>query len=138
MKPVKTVDAYLAATAQPHRATLEKLRRDILAAAPDLEETISYGMPMFKRGSGHGIVAFAAFKNHCSLFPMSKAVGQELGGAWLSGQSTLQIAPDKPLPSALVRKIVKARLVEDAALKTARAARKAAHKAAGKPPKKKR
>jgi uncharacterized protein YdhG (YjbR/CyaY superfamily) len=138
MAPPTTIDAYLAATPQPHRATLAKLRRDILAAAPFLEEAISYGMPTFKHGPGYGIVAFAAFKRHCSLFPMSKAVGQNLGGAWLSGASTLQFEPDKPLPSALVKKIVKARLAEDAALKQARAEGKAAKKAAIKPAKKKR
>jgi uncharacterized protein YdhG (YjbR/CyaY superfamily) len=138
LKAPQTVDAYLAAAPQPHRATLEKLRRDIRAAAPFLEETISYGMPTYKNGPGCGIVAFAAFKNHCSLFPMSKAVGQDLGGAWLSGMSTLQFEPDKPLPTALVKKIVKARLAEDAALKQARAARKAVKKAMAKPAKQKR
>jgi uncharacterized protein YdhG (YjbR/CyaY superfamily) len=138
MAPPKSIDAYLAATPQPHRATLEKLRRDILAAAPFLDEVISYGMPTFKHGAGYGIVAFAAFKNHCSLFPMSKAVGQDLGGAWLSGASTLQFEPDMPLPAALVKKIVKARLAEDAAMKAARDARRAAKKAAAKPAKKKR
>lgn len=136
MAPPKTVEAYLAATPLPHRATLEKLRRDILAAAPFLTETISYGMPTFKHGPGYGIVAFAAFKHHCSLFPMSKAVGENLGGAWLSGASTLQFEPDKPLPAALVKKIVKARLAENAALTQARDERKAAKKAATKPAKK--
>jgi uncharacterized protein YdhG (YjbR/CyaY superfamily) len=124
MAPPKTVDAYLAVTPQPHRATLEKLRRDILAAAPFLEEVISYGMPTFKHGKGYGIVAFAASKNHCSLFPMSKAVGQNLGGAWLSGASTLQFEPDKPLPATMVKKIVKARLAENAVLNEARDARR--------------
>ena len=136
MKKYDTVAAYLADTPQPHRATLEKLRRDILAVAPDLEETMSYGMPTFKRGSGYGIVAFAAFKHHCSLFPMSARVGAKLGGAWLSGKSTLQFPADKPLPTTLVKQIVKARLAEDAELKVARAARKAAKKAAAKKAKK--
>lgn len=138
MKKPLTVAVYLAATPQPHRATLEKVRADILAAAPDLEETISYGMPTFKRGPGYGIVSIAAFKNHCSLFPMSKAVGGDLGGAYLSGESTLQFPPDKPLPTALVKKIVKARIAENEKLQTARAARKAAKKAAAKPAKTKR
>ena len=132
MKPPKTVAEYLKSVPQPHRATLEKLRTDILAAAPFLEETISYRMPTFKHGPGYGIVSFAAFKHHCSLFPMSAKIGAELGGAWLSGKGTLQFAPDKPLPASLVKKIVKARLAEDAELKAARAAKKAAKKAPAK------
>ena len=137
MKPPKTVAEYLKSVPQPHRATLEKLRADILAAAPFLEETISYRMPTFKHGPGYGIVSFAAFKDHCSLFPMSTKVGAELGGAWLSGKSTLQFAPDKPLPAVLVKKIVKARLAENAELKATRAAKKAAKKTPAKGAKKK-
>ena len=131
MKRAETVQTYLAALKQPHRATLEKLRADILAAAPDLEETISYGMPTFKRGPGHGVVAFAAFKNHCSLFPMSSRIAGELG-LTVAGKSTLQFPPDKPLSAALVKKVVKYRLAENAAVKAERAAKKAAKKAGAK------
>jgi len=138
MKAAKTVAEYMKSVSQPHRAALEKLRKDILAAAPFLEETISYGMPTFKNGPGYGIVSFAAFKNHCSLFPMNGTLGAELGGAWLAGKGTLQFTPDNPLPTALVKKIVKARLAEDAAMKAERAAKKATKKVAKKAPAKKK
>ena len=67
--PIKDVDDYLAREPPAARATLEKLRRTIKAAAPMASEVISYQMPMYKH---HGIlVGFAAFKDHCSLFPGS-------------------------------------------------------------------
>lgn len=137
MAKANTVAAYLAALPQPHRATLQKLRADILAAEPRLEETISYNIPTFKLGPGHGIVSFAAFKNHCSLFPMSSSAAGALG-LEVSGQSTLQFPPDTPPSAALVKKIIKYRLKEQAAVREKRAAKKAAKKAKAKKPAKKR
>lgn len=141
MAKVQSVAAYLAALQQPHRGTLEKLRADILAAEPRLEETISYNIPTYKLGAGYGIVSFAAFKNHCSLFPMSSSAAGALG-LEVSGQSTLQFPPDTPPSAALVKRIIKYRLQENAALKAKRAAKKAekqaAKKAEAKKPAKKR
>ena len=67
---------------------------------------------------GRGLVAFAAFKNHCSLFPMSTSIFETFAsevGPYRSGRSTLRFRADQPIPAALVRKVVKTRLRENAA-----------------------
>jgi len=104
------VEAYLAAVPEPARTTLEKLRATIRAAAPKAAtEAISYSIPSFQYKGG--LVAYAAFKRHCSFFPMgAKAIEEfadELEGFRVS-KGTIQFALDKPLPAALVRKMVKA------------------------------
>jgi len=112
-----SVDDYLAALPEEPRAALEKLRKTIKAAAPEATETISYQMPTFK-DQGRFLVSYAAFKNHCSLFPASGAVMEALGEElkpYFSGKGTLRFTADKPIPAALVKKIVKARLEENAA-----------------------
>jgi uncharacterized protein YdhG (YjbR/CyaY superfamily) len=111
----KDIDEYLADVPEPARTTLEQVRASIRVAAPkDSTECISYGIPTIDF-QGH-MVAFAAFKDHCSLFPMSKAVlaqfKHELKGNPQSGKGTIQFPLDKPLPSGLIRKIVKARVAE--------------------------
>ncbi len=112
-----SVDAYLAALPQESRAALEKLRTLIKDVAPEATETIAYQMPAFK-DHGRFLVSYAAFKDHCSLFPMSTAVieahGEELK-PYLAGKGTLRFHPDKPPPVALVKKIVQTRLEENAA-----------------------
>jgi uncharacterized protein YdhG (YjbR/CyaY superfamily) len=112
-----SVEEYLAALPEGPRAALEKLRKTIMAAAPGATETISYQMPAFK-DHGRFLVSYAAFKNHCSLFPASKAVLEELGEElkpYFSGKGTIRFQADKPLPDALVKKIVKVRIEENAA-----------------------
>ena len=113
-----SVDEYLAAVPEAPRAALEKLRATIKAAAPEATETISYQMPAF-RLHGRFLVSYAAFKDHCSLFPASHAVtavyAKELA-PYLAGKGTIRFTVDRPLPAALVRKIVKARVEETAAL----------------------
>ncbi|HZQ69465.1 MAG TPA: DUF1801 domain-containing protein [Terriglobales bacterium] len=109
------IDDYLADVPEPARSTLEKVRAAIRAAAPkEATECISYRIPTFDY-QGH-LVAFAAFKNHCSLFPMSYAViracKDELKRYTQSGKGTIQFPVDKPLSPALIRKIVKARVAE--------------------------
>jgi uncharacterized protein YdhG (YjbR/CyaY superfamily) len=112
-----TVEEYLAALPDGSRAALEELRAAIKAAAPEATETISYQMPAFK-DHDRLLVSYAAFANHCSLFPMSKKViednAEELG-PYMSGRGTLRFRPDNPLPAAVVQKIVRARLEENAA-----------------------
>jgi uncharacterized protein YdhG (YjbR/CyaY superfamily) len=113
------VDRYLAALPEDVRTVLERLRKAIKAAAPDATETISYQMPAFK-DHGRFLVSYAAFKDHCSLFPASYAVMQALGDElqpYLSGKGTLRFTADKPIPAALVKKIVEKRLEENAALR---------------------
>jgi len=112
----KNIDAYLAAAPEPARATLQKVRAAIRSALPRAAtETISYKMPAFKH---HEIVIwFAAFENHCSLFPTARVIEMfknDLKPFTIS-KGTIQFPTARPLPSALIRKIVKARLAQIAA-----------------------
>lgn len=111
------VDDYLAALPEDQRAALEQVRKTVRAAAPEATETISYQMPTFKL-RGRVLVYYAAFKDHCSLFPASDAVMEALGEElkpYFSGKGTLRFTTDKPIPAALLKKIVKARIEENAA-----------------------
>ena len=113
--PARNVDEYLAGVPKEARATLEKLRKTIKAAAPMASEVISYQMPMYKH---HGmVVGFAAFKDHCSIFPGSAvmdAYKEELKG-YDTSKGTIRFPANKPLPAALVKKLVKARIAENEA-----------------------
>jgi uncharacterized protein YdhG (YjbR/CyaY superfamily) len=108
------VDQYLAVLPAGQRAALEKLRQQIHAAAPEATEAISYRMPAFKE-RGRILVYFAAFKDHCSFFPASGAVMEELGDElepYSAGKGTLRFTVEHPIPARLVRKIVKLRRAE--------------------------
>src|SRR5881409_63857 len=86
------VERYLAAVPEPQRTTLEKLRSTIRAAAPQATEAISYQMPAF-RLQGRFLVSYAAYKDHCSLFPASGRVREACGAElnpYLSGKGTLR------------------------------------------------
>lgn len=111
---VKAVEAYLAKVPEPARGTLEKIRAMIRAAAPkEAAEGISYGMPAFKYKKP--LAGYAAFKDHCSLFPMSGAVVAAMKDelkAYVTSKGAIQFPLEKPMPMALVKKIVKARLAE--------------------------
>ena len=108
------IDDYLAKLPDQARAALEKLRKTIRAAAPKATEGFSYGIPAFKL-HGRPLVSYAALKNHCSFFPMSPAVidahRKELE-PYDTSKGTIRFSVDKPLPAALVRKLVKARIAE--------------------------
>ena len=109
-----TVDDYLAALADDQRKALQKLRDTIRSAAPDASEAISYQMPAFTY-QGRGLVSYAAFKDHFSLFPMSLGVMADYESElqpFVSGKGTIRFTADRQLPIALVRKIVKARMEE--------------------------
>jgi uncharacterized protein YdhG (YjbR/CyaY superfamily) len=108
------VEAYLAALPDVPRAALEGIRKAIKAAAPHATETIAYSMPAF-RDKGRFLVSYAAYKDHCSLFPASQAVMEALGKElrpYFSGKGTLHFKAEEPLPAALVRRIVEVRLEE--------------------------
>jgi len=112
-RPPNTVDEYLAGVKEPARSALIKLREAIRSAVPaEAAETISYGMPAIKY---KGVLLwFAAFSNHCSLFPKAsviEAFKNELEG-FTTAKGTIQFPLDKPLPTALVKKLVKARVAE--------------------------
>jgi len=111
----KSVEEYLANTPEPARSTLKHIRAVIRSVVPkDATEVISYGMPMFKYNGM--LVGYAAFKKHCSLFPTGSGVldrfEQELKG-YRTSKGTIQFPSDQPLPDALVKKIVRARVKEN-------------------------
>jgi uncharacterized protein YdhG (YjbR/CyaY superfamily) len=111
------VDTYLAALPDEKRIVLEQLRQTIRAAAPQASETIAYQMPAF-RLDGRFLVSYAAYKNHCSLFPASAAVVAGLADElkpYLAGKGTIRFRPDDPLPPGLVTRLVEIRVAETAA-----------------------
>lgn len=109
----KTVEEYLAKVPEPARSTLKTMRARIRAAAPaGATEMISYGIPAFHYNGP--LVWYAAFAKHCSFFPGSGSLLRELKD--LTGYSiskgTLRYPLDKPLPAALVKKLVQARIAQ--------------------------
>jgi uncharacterized protein YdhG (YjbR/CyaY superfamily) len=109
----KNIDEYLRNIEEPQKSTLEALRKMILEILPEAEQCLSYGVPTFKV-SGKGIAGFAAYKNHCSYFPMSGTVLNQLGNQlakYKTSKGALQFAVDKPLPKVLVKKLIQLRLL---------------------------
>ena len=114
----KTINAYLARVPEPARSTLQKTRASIRAALPPAAtETISYKIPAFRHGEI--VIWFAAFANHCSLFPTARVIEQfedELR-PYTCSKGTIQFPTNKPLPASLIKKMVKVRLAQIAAKK---------------------
>ena len=109
----QTIDEYLAPLSSDKKAALEKLRKDIKSAAPGAEEVISYQIPTF-RFRGRMLVSFAAWANHCAFYPGSypiEAHQNELKD-YETSKGTIRFPIDSPLPSTLVRKLVKARIAQ--------------------------
>jgi uncharacterized protein YdhG (YjbR/CyaY superfamily) len=112
----KTIDEYLDGVTDEQRAALEKLRKTILAAAPQAEECISYGLAAF-RLNGKPLVAMGATANHCAFYLMSGSTveaRQDELKTYDTSKGTIRFQPGKPLPAALVKKLVKARIEENA------------------------
>ena len=111
----QTIDEYLAALSPDKRGALEKLRKIIKAAAPKAEERISYQLAAF-RLDGKMLVALGATASHCAFYLMSSSTvaahRDELEG-YDTSKGTIRFAADDPLPAALVRKLVKARIAEN-------------------------
>jgi uncharacterized protein YdhG (YjbR/CyaY superfamily) len=114
-KKPKTIDNYLSGVRPDQRAALQKLRETIRTVAPKAEECISYGIPAF-RLNGRSLVFFGAWANHCSFYPGSSATlrkfQSDLKGFQIS-KGTIRFSPDNPLPLALVKKLVKARIAQN-------------------------
>ena len=112
--PASEVDAYVAALPGDQRAALESLRGTIRSAAPDATELISYNIPTFKLGSP--LIAYAAAKNHCALYVMSKSIVDafrpQLAGFDFA-PTTIRFRPDQPIPASIVKAIVEARIKEN-------------------------
>ncbi|MBI2516686.1 MAG: DUF1801 domain-containing protein [Opitutae bacterium] len=111
------IDQFLATLSADKRSALAKLRKDIRAAAPNLEECISYGLPAF-RLNGKFLLAFGAGANHCAFYPGTtvQSLEADLTG-YDTSKGTIRFPADTPLPAALVRKIVKARIAAKAPAK---------------------
>jgi len=113
----KNVDDYLANVPEPARTTLSKLRAAIRSIVPpETTEEIRYGMPTFQyRG---GLVGYAAFPKHCGLYPMNGSLVEQFAEelkAYETSKGTIKFPLDKPLPAALLKKIVKTRIAENQA-----------------------
>ena len=108
----ESVKDYLDSLEPEEKKTLQAVRKSILSSAKGLEEVISYNIPGYKL-EGKAVVFIAGFKNHCSLYPMTKnlinSLGSKLDKFTIKG-STLQYEIGKPLPTALVKLIVKERI----------------------------
>ena len=124
--PASDVDHWLSRLEPKQRAALEKLRAQIKAAAPGAEEVISYGQPTYKL-HGH-LVAFGAFRNHLSFFPMSSTLIRQFPEAapFATSSGTMQFQPDRPIPATLVKRMVKARIAQNLESADERARRKKA------------
>ena len=111
MNAARSVPAYIAAAPKAAQSKLRQLRSIVREIAPEAEERVAYGMPGYKLG-GKPFMYYGAFKAHVSLFPASgsflKAFAKDLEG-YVSAKGTVQFPLSKPLPVALIRKLVKAR-----------------------------
>ena len=111
-------DSYIAAIAdEGQRAALTALRREIAAMLPDAVECISYAMPAFRQAGRKGkvIIGYAAFSRHCAVYPHSgsviPALAAEFAG-WKTTKSGVLFTPDRPIPPALIRRVIDTRLAE--------------------------
>src|SRR5215831_5600282 len=111
----KSVEEYLANTSEPARSTLKHIRAVIKSVVPkETTEGISYRIPMFKFNGM--LVGYAAFAKHCSLFPTGSGVIEKFAKElknYSTNKGTIRFPADKPLPDALIKKIVKARVAEN-------------------------
>ena len=111
----KDVDEYLADVREPARSTLNRIRAAIRSAVPpEATEAISYRIPTFRYKGP--LVGFAAFSDHCSFFPMSPSVMEAFQNElqdFHTSKGTIRFPVDKPLSTAFVRKLVKARIAQN-------------------------
>jgi uncharacterized protein YdhG (YjbR/CyaY superfamily) len=116
--PEPAVDDYIAALPPERQAAMAELRRLVTTAAPDATEVITYHMPGLRSPDGRFLVSYDAYKRHYSLFPASDEVVAACGDAltpYLAGKGTIRFPAGRPLPAALITKIVEVRVRENAA-----------------------
>jgi uncharacterized protein YdhG (YjbR/CyaY superfamily) len=115
---IARIEAFLSAVPEPAQSALRKLRAQIKAAAPDAEEYMGYGVPAFRHNGA--LVSYGAAKAHCSFYVQSpktmEAFADDLT-AFKTSKGGIAFQPEKPVPAALVKRIVKARLMENADLR---------------------
>jgi uncharacterized protein YdhG (YjbR/CyaY superfamily) len=120
-----TIDEYIARFPKEVQAILKKIRRTIRKSAPGAEETIRYGIPTFNL-NGRYLIYFAAHKKHIALYPAPIGVpefGDSLS-AYESGKGTLKFPLDRPIPYALIPRVVKYRVQQNRAQAAARSRRR--------------
>jgi uncharacterized protein YdhG (YjbR/CyaY superfamily) len=109
----RDVDEYFAGVPEPARSTLHEMRAAIRSAVPpEATEAISYKIPAFQYNGP--LLWYAAFSDHCSLFPTAAIIAafkKELKG-YTTSKGTIHFPLDKPLPTTLLRKLVKARVAQ--------------------------
>lgn len=109
-----TIDEYLTTLTKDRRTALARLRKTIRSIIPKTEECFSYGMPAF-RLNGAVVAGFIATRQACSYFPFSgrtlTTLADEVSG-YEQTKGSLHFDPDKPLPVALVRKLIRTRIAE--------------------------
>jgi uncharacterized protein YdhG (YjbR/CyaY superfamily) len=130
---VATIDEYLAPLAADKRGALEKLRTAIQQAAPQAVETISYGLPAFKL-DGKALVYFGAAAGHCAFYPGSATLVDSMRDelrAYSTSKGTIRFQPGKPLAATLVKRMVKARIAENAARRPGPAASRGGERVPG-------
>lgn len=109
----KSVEEYIKTFPAEIQKILQQVRETIKKAAPEAEETINYQIPTFKLNGN--LVHFAAFKNHIGFYPApsgQKAFEKELS-VYKSGKGSVQFPLDKPMPLALIKRIVQYRVKEN-------------------------
>ena len=116
MATFRTIDDYLSRLPPDKRKALENLRRRIHASSPGIEESISYNLPAF-RLDGKTLLWIGAAANHCALYGVQETRPGELDAFDTTGRGTIRFAPGNPLPAALVRRLVKAKIAKSAAPK---------------------
>ena len=113
-KGPSTIDEYLLDVPEPAHSRLEEIRAVVRSIAPpEAAECISYRIPAFMYYGP--LIYFAAFSKHCSIFPASLAVIEEFKDelkGFKTSKGTIQFPPDKPFPASLLKRMLKARLVE--------------------------
>lgn len=108
---MSTTDTYLAALSPDQRKALQALRKQILAAVPNIEEHFGYGMPAFKF-NGHPVLYIGAAKAHCALYgSVPRGFAEQLKG-YKTSKGAIQFTPEKPLPVEVVKAIVREKCAE--------------------------
>lgn len=126
----ESVADYLTTVPASQRPLLESIRAAVRAAAPDADEALYYGMPAIRAGR-RWLVAYAAFRAHCSLFPLGAALLDAMEaelGPWRTSKGTLRITADRPMPDALIARLVAERITQATAADAATAAKAAARR----------
>lgn len=118
MQSYKTINEYISMYPKEVQVILKEIKKIVNELVPKAEETISYGIPTF-RLNGYNLVHFAAYKHHIGFYPTSSGISvfKEELKEYETSKGTVQFSLDKPIPYALIKKIVKYRIKENLAIK---------------------